>query len=125
MEDRLTTTNGFAAGEWRDSMLVCIYSDIDDIPDSDSDLDTEVDEGRDDSSDKDDGVDRCPTPCSHPPIRTLLPSPKCINGLFLSAASMDRCGLYKRDEKAGVRGRVLGLGLSSFGLRELTILNRG
>jgi len=106
-------------------MLVCVYSDIGDVPYSDSDLDTEDDEGRDDSSDEVDGVDPCPLSRSHPSVRTLLPSPKGIDGMFLSAAGMDRCGLNKKDEKAGVRGRVLGLGLSSFGLRELNILNEG
>jgi len=106
-------------------MLVCIYSDIDDVPDSDSDLDTEDHEGRDDSRDEDDGVDPSPIPWSHTPVRNLLPSPKDINGLFLSAAGIDRCGLNKRAEKAGVRGRALGFGLSSFGSRELSILNDG
>lgn len=60
MEDRLTTTNGTGVAGWTDWTLVCMYSDIEDVPDSDSDLDTEDEEGRDDSSDEDDGVDPNP-----------------------------------------------------------------
>ena len=115
-------TNGFAAEEWRDPILVCIYSD--DVTDSDSDLDTEDDEDRDDSRGEDDRVDPCLISCSQPPVRTLFPSPKDISGLFLSAAGMDRCGLNKRDEKARVRGHILGLGLL-LGLRELNIFIGG
>ena len=70
-------------------------------------------------------MDSSPISCSRPPVRTLLPYPKGINGLFLSAEGTGSCGLGKKDEEAEVRGRVLGLGLSLFVLRELRILNGG
>ena len=60
---------------------------------------------------------------AHVPVRALLPCPKGINGLFLSAAGMASMRRMKRPGTG--TGRVLGLGLSLFGLRKLSILDGG
>ena len=56
--------------------------------------------GEDTSSDEDNWVDSSPVACSRPPVLTLLPCPKGVNGLFLSAAGMGSRGLTDKDEKA-------------------------